>query len=406
MKNKIMNILKKINYIKTYIVLLYIIVAQLLWHSRGYVIDYMVSKATTELQIKMVNAVVNIGLTTILSIILVALIITLKRYNKAKEEEQKNAQDVGLKNESGEFIELVDILEGNNENEFTYVIDPKNISVEKLRKRQDDLERIYHIKIDYIESRIPTKYVNVHCTPWELLKPTLFEVNINDHFLDDFLSALVVGSTGSGKTYFGHQLLGKIVLNKYNKKEDVEVFICDRKNEDYIQFKNCPNYYGINAIDGIRKVHEIFEERLNNDESNENKKTIICLIEEYALLLNSLSSDKKTQDEIKNKVADLMFAGRSKKIITIVSLQRADAEYFPRGAKEQFKNIIMMGNISEIQLNMLLDEEHKKQVTENNPQGYGYLYEYGNRKLTRIKVAEISQEKLDALDTFISRRMG
>ncbi len=404
---KIKQIIKKINIIKVIIVLLYLVIAQLLWHlAQDYAIVYIVSKATTELQTKILYVFWSIAVALILTLILIALIITLKRHNKAKEEEQKNVQDVGLKNESGEFVELVDILEGDNENEFTYVIDPKNISVEKLRKRQDDLETIYHIKIDYIEPRIPTKYVNVYCTPWELLKPTLFEVNINDHFLDDFLSALVVGSTGSGKTYFGHQLLGKIVLNKYHNKKDVEVFICDRKNEDYIQFKNCPNYYGINAIDGIRKVHEIFTERLNNDESNEKKKTIICLIEEYALLLNSLSLDKKTQEEIKGKVADLMFAGRSKKIITIVSLQRADAEYFPRGAKEQFKNIIMMGNISKIQLDMLLDEEHKKQVTENNPQGYGYLYEYGNRKLTRIKVAEISQEKLDALDTFISRRMG
>ena len=74
--------------------------------------------------------------------------------------------------------------------------------------------------------------------------------------------------------------MGKVVYNKeFIKDEDVKVFICDRKNEDYIQFKNCPNYYGINAVDGIKKVHEIFTERLNNEESNDNKETIICLIE-------------------------------------------------------------------------------------------------------------------------------
>lgn len=403
---KIKQVIKKINIIKVLIVELYLVVAQLIWHSRGYVIDYMVSKATTELQIKMINAVVNIGLALLLTLILIALIITLKRHKKGIKNEEKSMKDVGLKNDNDEYIKCKRTLDGLEVNQKIYELDAKHIPLEIMRTKQPYLESIYNIKIDYMEYGKTTETINVYCTPRKLLKPTLFEVNINDHFLDDFLSALVVGSTGSGKTYFGHQLLGKIVLNKYHNKEDVEVFICDRKNEDYIQFKNCPNYYGINAIDGIRKVHEIFTERLNNDESNEKKKTIICLIEEYALLLNSLSLDKKTQEEIKGKVADLMFAGRSKKIITIVSLQRADAEYFPRGAKEQFKNIIMMGNISKIQLDMLLDEEHKKQVTENNPQGYGYLYEYGNRKLTRIKVAEISQEKLDALDTFISRRMG
>lgn len=393
-------ILKKVNLIKVLIVELYLVIAQLVWHCKEYVLlDLM------RLELNSILYYIYVfGLGAILTIVLIALIITLKRFKIGKKKETKGMQDIGLKNESEESPECVQILQGNEKNQFIYVLDPKNISVEKLRKRQDDLETIYQIKIDYIEPRIPTKYVNVYCTPWELLEPTLFEVNVYDHFLDDFLSALVVGSTGSGKTYFGHQLLGKIVLNKYNNKEDVEVFICDRKNEDYIQFKNCPNYYGVNAIEGIRKVHKIFEERLNNDENNDNKKTIICLIEEYALLLNLL--DKKEQEEVKNMVKDLMFAGRSKKIVTIVSLQRADADYFPKGAKEQFKKIIMMGNISKIQLDMLLDEEHQKQITENNPQGYGYLYEYGNRKLTRIKVAEISQKKLDALDIFISRRMG
>lgn len=393
-------ILKKVNLIKVLIVELYLVIAQLVWHCKEYVLlDLM------RLELNSILYYIYVfGLGAILTIVLIALIITLKRFKIGKKKETKGMQDIGLKNESEESPECVQILQGNEKNQFIYVLDPKNISVEKLRKRQDDLETIYQIKIDYIEPRIPTKYVNVYCTPWELLEPTLFEVNVYDHFLDDFLSALVVGSTGSGKTYFGHQLLGKIVLNKCNNKEDVEVFICDRKNEDYIQFKNCPNYYGVNAIEGIRKVHKIFEERLNNDENKDNKKTIICLIEEYALLLNLL--DKKEQEEVKNMVKDLMFAGRSKKIVTIVSLQRADADYFPKGAKEQFKKIIMMGNISKIQLDMLLDEEHQKQITENNPQGYGYLYEYGNRKLTRIKVAEIEQKKLDALDILISRRMG
>lgn len=404
MKNKIMNILKKINYIKIYIVLLYIIVAQLLWHSRGYVIDYMVSKATTELQIKMINAVVNIGLALLLTLILIALIITLKRHNKAKEEEQKNVQDVGLKNESGEYTEIIDILDGEEENESIYVIDPKNISIEKLRARQDDVESAYHIDVHYMTPRIPTKYINVYATPRDLLHPKLFQVTLNDNLLDDFLSALVVGSTGSGKTYFTHQLLGKIALNKSCNGEDVRVFISDIKNEDFRQFKNRPNYYGINAIDGIKEVHKILKERMENDEDNEDKETIILLIEEYAVLLNSIKN-KSDKEEIKDMVADLLFIGRSKKIITIVSLQRADAEYFVRGAREQFKKIILMGEISDTQKKMLLDEKKQKQIREVNKQGYGYLCEDGKMKVTRIQVAKISQKDKEEIDNIISSKM-
>ena len=66
----------------------------------------------------------------------------------------------------------------------------------------------------------------------------------------------------------------------------------------------------------------------------------------------------------------------------------------------------MMGEISDIQLNMLLDEEHKKQVTEINPRGYGYLYEQGNRKLTRFKVSEITEEILQTIDASIKSKMN
>ena len=401
---KIKQIPKKINIIKVLIVELYLVVAQLIWHLRVYAIDYMVSKTTTELQIKMINAVVNIGLVIILSIILIALIITLKRHNKDKEEEQKNVQDVGLKNESGEFIEIVEILDGEEENECILVVDPKNLSIEKLRARQDDVETAYHIDIHYMTPRIPTKYINIYATPRDLLHPKLFQVTLNDNLLDDFLTALVVGSTGSGKTYFTHQLLGKIVLNKSCNGEDVRVFISDIKNEDFRQFKNRPNYYGINAVDGIKEVHKIFEERMENDEDNEDKETIILLIEEYAVLINSIK-DKSDKEKLKDMVADLLFAGRSKKIITIVSLQRADAEYFVRGAREQFKKIILMGEISDTQMKMLVDERKRKQFKEINPRGYGYLCEDGKMKVTRIKVAEISQKDKEDIDNIISSKM-
>ena len=396
--------MKKINIIKVLIVELYLVLAQLIWHLRVYAIDYMVSKTTTELQIKMINAVVNIGLVIILSIILIALIITLKRHNKDKEEEQKNVQDVGLKNESGEFIEIVEILDGEEENEFTYVVNPKNLSIEKLRARQDDIETAYHIDVHYMTPRIPTKYINIYATPRDLLHPKLFQVTLNDNLLDDFLSALVVGSTGSGKTYFTYQLLGKIALNKSCNGEDVRVFISDIKNEDFRQFKNRPNYYGINAVDGIKEVHKIFEERMENDEDNEDKETIILLIEEYAVLINSIK-DKSDKEKLKDMVADLLFAGRSKKIITIVSLQRADAEYFVRGAREQFKKIILMGEISDTQMKMLVDEKRRNQFKEINPRGYGYLCEDGKMKVTRIQVAEISQKDKEDIDNIISSKM-
>ncbi len=398
---KIKKILKKINFIKILIVELYLVIAQLVWHCKEYVlIDLMKLKQNT-----IPYFIYVFGIGAVLTIVLIALIITLKRFNINKKKETKGMQDVDLKNNNDEYVSCKEILDGNEENQKIYVLDAKNISLEKMIKRWDDLEVIYDIKIDYMEYGKTTKTINVYCTPRKLLAPRLFDVWAEDHFLDDFLSALIVGSTGSGKTYFGRQLLGKVVYNKDFISEKVKVFICDRKNEDYIQFKNFPNYYGINAVDGIRKVHKILKERMESDESNDNEETIILLIEEYGVLINMLETTKE-KEEVKTYIENLLFAGRSKKIITIVSLQRADAEYFRKGSREQFKKVIMMGQISQVQLDMLLDNEDlQKQITEINPQGYGYLYEHGKRKLTRIKVAEITQEDMNKLDEIIGEKM-
>lgn len=93
---KMKKILKKINFIKIIIVELYLVIAQLVWHCKEYVlVDLMKLKQNT-----IPYFIYVFGIGAVLTIILIALIITLKRYNKAKEEEQKNVQDVGLKNET------------------------------------------------------------------------------------------------------------------------------------------------------------------------------------------------------------------------------------------------------------------------------------------------------------------
>ncbi len=396
------NIFRLKNLLKILLVELYIVFAQLIWHCKDYLLLKILTIPPKTLGDKILFYTYNGGLIIILTIILIALIITLIRPNIKKEK--KGMEDIGLMNKNDETPRCIKILDGMLENQKIYVFQVNHISLEQMKEKQDGLESLYNIKIDYMNYGISTKFINVYATSLSDLQPKLFQVSYEDHFLSDFISAIIVGSTGSGKTYFTHQLLGKVVMNKTINNEDVEVFICDRKNEDYIQFKDCKNYYGVNAVDGIKKVYEIFEERLDDDINCDNKPTIILLIEEYALMLNML--DKKEAEEIKQKVANMLFAGRSKKIITILSMQRADSVYFPTGAKEQFKNVIMMGEISDIQLNMLLDEEHKKQITEINPRGYGYLYEQGNRKLIRFKVSEITDEELKIIDINIRSKMN
>lgn len=143
---KIQKMLKKVNLIKILIVELYLVIAQLIWHLKDYAIDYMISVAPTELSKNMIYYVCNIGLAVVLTIVLIALIITLKRHKKEIKHEEKNMKDIDLKNNNDEYVKCNRILDGNEENQKIYVLDSKNISLEKMKKRQDDLEAVYDIK--------------------------------------------------------------------------------------------------------------------------------------------------------------------------------------------------------------------------------------------------------------------
>lgn len=45
-------------------------------------------------------------------------------------------------------------------------------------------------------------------------------------------------------------------------------------------------------------------------------------------------------------VANILFMGRSLGIILLIGLKRADAEHFKTGARDQFKSILALGNLS------------------------------------------------------------
>ena len=82
----------------------------------------------------------------------------------------------------------------------------------------------------------------------ENLLPTGNKLYIGIDF-DRHPQMLVVGSTGSGKTYYQKLLLGKI--SKY--LPDAEVTLCDFKNHDFVEFTGCPRHYGYeNCVTGLR----------------------------------------------------------------------------------------------------------------------------------------------------------
>lgn len=195
---------------------------------------------------------------------------------------------------------------------------------------------------------------------------------------------IVIGSTGSGKTYFSMLLLGKISLHI----SDSEIYLCDFKGDDEFEYlSECSRFYRfMDCNDGLDKFYERFIKRQQRKDKARNM--LVLFFDEWASFINSL--DKKASEEAKKKLSNLLMMGRSFNVHVIVSQQRADATYF-NTARDNFNLVIGLGNLSEESKNMLF-HEFKEDMTPTQNQGTGYMIESGC-KLTEIQVPKVKNKQ-------------
>lgn len=195
---------------------------------------------------------------------------------------------------------------------------------------------------------------------------------------------IVIGATGSGKTYFTKLLLGKIVL----RCDDSQLYICDFKGDDdfsflagserFFKFMDCQN--------GLQMFYEHFQKRQSGEDTSRNM--IVLFFDEWASYCNSL--DKKTIEDEKKKLSNLLMLGRSFNVHVIVSQQRADAQYFST-ARDNFNLVIGLGNLSDESKGMFFSE-YKKLMLPNRKQGTGYMLNNG-AEFTAVKVPSITDHQ-------------
>lgn len=196
-------------------------------------------------------------------------------------------------------------------------------------------------------------------------------------------SGLIVGSTGSGKSFALALMAARISLYL----SEARLVICDFKNASFAFLAGLSGYYGYTAaVEGIVRVYEEMQTRLALNDESRNRRKIFLLVDEYAALVMFLP--KKEADNVKQMVASILMLGRSLGVHLLIGMQRADSEFFRSGARDQFGMILALGNLSKEQQGMLFPDHRDQLRSVVNQRGEGFLLLDG-KGLYRIRVPTV-----------------
>ena len=187
-------------------------------------------------------------------------------------------------------------------------------------------------------------------------------------FLEITPSILLVGKSGSGKSlstlWYIHNALSKC---------ESSIYIADFKGgKEYVAFRDTDIYAnGDKAIEMIRKFYEYYLLIRSGEKKLEQHMTIV--VEEWFGLLAYLDlKDKAVKKELMLKIGEILALGRGLGIGCWLCVQRASAELFPQGSREQFQIILSYGRISKEQRTMLFAGEDID-VSRNYSAGQGLV---------------------------------
>lgn len=199
---------------------------------------------------------------------------------------------------------------------------------------------------------IPYGYSLSHFEDYNVRIPILIPLNSHPH-------ALIVGSSGSGKSKALIYLLGKILQSE----PEIDLWVCDFKaSDDFAFLKDYPQYFaGDNCYKGLKAYYEVFSQarQLGSD-----TRRHLLIYDEYpASVLYYQGKDKqektKKSAELLSIVSEILMLGRGVccgfGIFTVC--QRASADVFPQGSRDNYMISLSLGRTSKEQKGMLFPGE-------------------------------------------------
>lgn len=186
-----------------------------------------------------------------------------------------------------------------------------------------------------------------------------YNCNIGANYpIDSHCHVLLAGPSGSGKSTVCLRQCGKLL----QVCPDVQVTVCDFKNSDDFRFlKPYPYYYSGN--DCYTGVMEFYEKFCEVKESGTASKRYVLLFDEYPAAISYWKSrdkiNKTTQSaDVMNAISELLCLSRSWGFSVWIICQRASAELFNGGSRDNFMIMLALGRQSKEQKGMLFSGEN------------------------------------------------
>lgn len=157
------------------------------------------------------------------------------------------------------------------------------------------------------------------------------------HFPQSYPHSLLVGKTGSGKSYAARSWLYNF-LECYPK---TKLTMLDLKGE-FCNFSGTRYYQGVQCYEGLKAFGEEMIKRQND--SLIPKTPMLLYIDELAATVNLL--EKKQADEFRRMLSVIYMLSRAQNMFTISSVQRADASTWVSGARDNIGLVLLLGELS------------------------------------------------------------
>lgn len=190
--------------------------------------------------------------------------------------------------------------------------------------------------------------------------------------------ALIVGETGSGKTYALMSIIEVIA------KSGADLVVIDAKNADLSGLAGyLPDVYSRSADikEQVIKFYDDMLERMDDMkrcadyEPGRNYRALgfqarFMIFDEYVAYLSMLQ--KKEAEEVIGYLQKIVLLGRQAGFLVILSCQRPDAKYLPDGVRDQFGLRIALGAMTDSGYTMMFGTT-EKQFIAKDIKGRGYV---------------------------------